>query len=95
LFKITDWGQFEKLKQDLNKTQELIDFEKFLSLDGKWYYLGVWRQGKPSGVLHRTLIRGDLFARWGAFKSDLTLLDVEEYTPLPARINGSGSLLGF
>jgi hypothetical protein len=41
LLKSTNWAEFEKVKQDLNSRQELIDFEKFLTLDGKWTYLGV------------------------------------------------------
>lgn len=86
LYNTTDWEQFAKLKRDLNKTQELIDFEKFITLDGKWNYLGVWRDGKPSEVIHETLTRSELLAKWGAYKNDRTLLDVEEYTALPARI---------
>lgn len=86
LYKTTDWEQFAKLKRDLNKTQELIDFEKFITLDGKWNYLGVWRDGNPSEVLHETLTLSELLAKRNDYKADRTLVDVEEYTALPARI---------
>jgi hypothetical protein len=86
LYKSNDWEEFAKIKRDLNPSQELIDFEKFLTLDGKWTYLGVWRDGKPSEVIHQTLGRSELFGKWSEYKGSKTLLDVEEYTALPARI---------
>jgi hypothetical protein len=86
LYQTNNWGDFERVQNDLHSTQELIDFEKFITLDGKWSYLGVWKKEKPSSSFMPLMTRSDLFTRFAEYKSNRTLLDVEEYTPLPLRI---------
>lgn len=86
LLQTGSWDDFAKYKQSQNKTQDLIDFERYLSDDGKWRYLGVWRDGSPSGVLHATLTRQEFATRREEYKSKYTLLDVEVLVPLPERL---------
>ncbi|MGB7203360.1 MAG: hypothetical protein WBD16_14020 [Pyrinomonadaceae bacterium] len=74
------------LKKQLNPTQQLIDFEKFNSADGKWNYLGLWHVGKSGGPLHQRMTLTELFAKRNELKASHTLLKVEEYSALPARI---------
>ena len=81
-----DHDDFVNLKKQLNPTQQLIDFEKFNSADGKWNYLGLWHVGKSGGPLHQRMTLAELFAKRNELKASHTLLKVEEYSALPARI---------
>jgi len=78
--------EFDNTKKQLNPTQQLIDFEKFLSSDGKWNYLGLWHVGKSGGSIDQSLSLSELLKEWNARKATQTLLKVEEYSALPARI---------
>jgi hypothetical protein len=86
LYSFKTWKEFNDVKTQNNKFQQLIDFEKFISSDGKWNYLGVWWAGKPSGPIHQSLSLTELFDKWNKLKSSNTLLSIEEYSALPARI---------
>jgi hypothetical protein len=81
-----NWPDFGDTLNKLRPTQQLIDFEKFLSSDGKWNYLGVWRAGKPTGPFLTGVPLTRLFSEWDKRKTTDTLLSVEEYSALPARI---------
>lgn len=72
---------------ELRKSQELIDFEKFIAPSGKWNYLTVWRTGKKSSSLDHRMTVEELFKEWDKQKSGKTMIDVEEYSALPARFN--------
>lgn len=90
LYLIADWQKFADTKQSLNATQEMIDFEMFQDDDGKWNFLGVWRNsGKQAGPLHassidkrfRGMTSADFLERWGKLKQKNTLVDITVAVP--------------
>ena len=56
LYLMNDWQKFTEMKHSLDATQEMIDFEFFQDEDGKWNFLGVWRDsGRKAGPLHASI----------------------------------------
>jgi hypothetical protein len=79
-------ADLDKAVKQLSQSQELIDFEKFISPDGNWNYLTVWRTGKKGGSLDHHLTAQELIKEWETRRASQTLLDIEEYSALPARV---------
>jgi hypothetical protein len=86
LYWFNDWNDFKAKKKELDGSQQLVDFERFITGDGKWNYLGVWTTGGPSGELLRDLTKEQLIEERNKRVASATLVDVEEYTALPARV---------
>jgi hypothetical protein len=78
-----NWDDFAGKAKELSGSQQLADFEQFLD-EGKWHYLGVWRTGAPASQLLVNLTRAKLIEKWKDRAGTATLVDVEEYTALPA-----------
>jgi len=86
LYWFPDWNDFTAKKKELNGTQQLVDFERFITADGKWNYLGVWKTGAPSDDLLVNLTMSELIEERKKRTTAATLVDVEEYTALPAQV---------
>jgi hypothetical protein len=86
LYWFPDWEDFNAKKKELDGTQQLVDLERFITGDGKWNYLGVWTTGAKSGDLLRNLTMSQLIEERKKRTASATLVDVEEYTALPARV---------
>ena len=85
LYAYANWNDFDAKADELSGSQQLADFEQFLD-DGQWHYLGVWRTGAPASQLFRKLTKAQLFEKWKERAGTATLVDVEEYTALPALV---------
>lgn len=80
------WTDFGATKKKLDPSEQLIDFEKFLTPDGKWNYLGVWHLGKGGAPIALSMPLSKLFQEREENKAKYTLLKVEDYSPLPTLI---------
>ena len=80
-----NWNDFDAKADELRSSQQLADFDQFLD-DGQWHYLGVWRTAAPPSQLFRKLTKAQLFEKWKERAGTATLVDVEEYTALPALV---------
>ena len=84
-----DWAEFAELKQSLNKSQEMLDFEMFQSTDGNWNFLGVWRDSERAGPLHASasdkkfqpLTAAQIAARWEKLQPNATLVALTAVAP--------------
>ncbi len=86
LYRSTDWGDFDTLRRSVAGTEDLVDFERDLTGDGKWLNLGVWRKGSPSGQIQANANQQQFLKAWQDQKAGFTLVDVEVFVPLPLRI---------
>jgi hypothetical protein len=108
LYLKNDWMKFAEMKESLDKTQELIDFDMFQTGVSQWSFLGVWRDSAAGGPLVAStsstkfvpLDAAQLVARWKRLQSTHTLtgLAVGVPTPLPMlvgyRVDPTGPLRG-
>jgi hypothetical protein len=84
-----DWAEFAELKQSLNKTQEMLDFEMFQSTEGNWNFLGVWRDSERAGPLHASasnakfepFTAAQIVARWEKLQPTATLIALTAVVP--------------
>ncbi len=89
LYLMDNWAKFAEMKQSLDKTQELIDFDMFQSADGDWNFLGVWRDSAAAGPLVAStsntkfmpLDASQLAARWKRLQSTHTLAGLAVAVP--------------
>ena len=77
-------GDFDAKRKELSGTKQLVDYERFLTGDGKWNHLGVWRADAPSGALLRDLTMPELIEARKQRSASATLVDVEAYSALPS-----------
>jgi hypothetical protein len=92
LYLMNDWAKFADMKQSLNRTQEMLDFEMFQTAGGSWSFLGVWRESTAAGPLVAStsnsrflpLDAGQLVARWKQLQPTNTLTGLAVAVPLPA-----------
>lgn len=84
-----DWAEFAELKQSLNKTQEMLDFEMFQTKDGTWHFLGVWRDSERAGPLlasasdkkFEPFTAAQIVARWEKLQKTATLIALTAVVP--------------
>jgi hypothetical protein len=85
LYLMNDWQKFSSMKESLDLTQEIIDFEMFQTNEGQWNFLGVWRRAaRKSGPLHASLNAGrfrplsadQLLDHWARLKQNYTLVNI-------------------
>lgn len=89
LYLMKDWPEFVELKQGLNKTQEMLDFEMFQSSSGQWNFLGVWRASGRAGPLHAStsnakfdpLTAAQFVAQWEKLQKTATLVALTAVVP--------------
>ncbi len=90
LYSMKDWQKFAEMKRSLNASQEMLDFEMFQTEDGRWSFLGVWRQSsKAAGPLHASqssnsfqpLTADQFFDQWEKLKPTHTLTNIAVIAP--------------
>ena len=108
LYLMDDWSKFSEMKESLDKTQELIDFDMFQTGPFQWSFLGVWRDSSASGPLVASTSRTkfipldatQLVARWKRLQSTNTLTGLAVGLPSPPpiltgyRVDPTGPLRG-
>jgi hypothetical protein len=86
LLRHTDAKTFGKLEAAQNATQQLIDFERYQTGDGKTMLLGVWRSAPVGRERSRERTWPGFEALWLSLAPSRTLIDVEEVSTLPAQV---------
>lgn len=87
LIRTTSAKVFNAEKKKLDKTLQLIDFERYLTPGGKVGLIGIWRPAPgPGRGLYRGLPLTDFVDKWQQAQPNRTLIDLEEYSALAARI---------
>jgi len=77
------WAQ---LKAQQDATQQLIDFERYQTEDGRTMQVGVWRaraQGRERSQDRRW---DDFVGLWKSLNPVRTLIDIEEFSTLPTQV---------
>jgi hypothetical protein len=86
LLRHTDAKTFEKLEADQAATQQMIDFERYQTADGKSMLLGVWHTGAVGRGRSRERTWPAFQAFWQSLWPNRTMIDVEESSTLPAQV---------
>ncbi len=78
---------FNATKKALDPTMQLIDYERFLTEDGEWNWLSVYRPASAGGGGAKGgMSQASFVQRWEDSWSNSTLIDLEEISALPAQI---------
>jgi hypothetical protein len=64
---------------------QLVDYERFLTEDGDWNWLSVYRPATGGGA-KGGMSQTSLVGRWEDSWPNSTLIDLEEVSALPAQI---------
>ena len=78
---------FNVTKKALDPTMQLVDYERFLTEDGDWNWLSVYRPAAAGGGGAKGGLSQSAFVqRWEDSWPNSTLIDLEEISALPAQI---------
>jgi hypothetical protein len=82
----TNADTWATLKAQQDATQQLIDFERYQTDDGRTMQVGVWRAGATGRERSQDRRWDDFVGLWKSLNPSRTLIDIEEFSTLAAQV---------